>query len=74
MISEDQFAVDTALFHPTDAKFFHDDVTSLATSNLVTIDHTSSGDLVLRLNRRGAELAKMLPPPSEEEPNFILPK
>jgi len=73
MISEDQFVVDTALFHPIDAKFFHDDVTALAAANLVTVDHTSGGELVLRLNRRGARLASMLPPPCEEEPNFILP-
>src|SRR5439155_27359309 len=55
MISEDQFAVDTALFHPVDAKFFHDDVTALVTSNLVTVDHTSRGELTLRLTPRGAE-------------------
>lgn len=72
MISEDQFAVDTALFHPADAKFFHDDVTALVTLNAVTVDHTSGGELVLWLSRRGAQLARMLPPPSEEEPNFVL--
>ena len=74
MISEDQFAVDTVFFHPADAKFFHDDVTALVSSNLVTVDHTSGGELILRLNRRGAQLASMLPPPSDEEPNFILPE
>lgn len=74
MMSEDQFAVDTALFHPMDEKFFHDDFTALVTANLVSVDHTSGGKLILRLNRRGEKLASMLPPPSEEEPNFILPK
>ena len=72
MISEQQFAVDTALFHPADAKFFHDDVTSLVTANLVTVDHTSGGELILQLNRRGEKLASMWPPPNGEEPNFIL--
>jgi hypothetical protein len=74
MMSENQFVVDTALFHPADTKFFHDDVTALVTSNLVTVDHTSGGDLVLLLNRRGAQLANMLPPRTEEEQNFILPE
>jgi hypothetical protein len=74
MMSEDQFAVDTAIFHPADAKFFHDDLTALIESKLVTVDHTKTGDhLILRLNRRGAQLAEMLPPPSEQEPRFILP-
>jgi hypothetical protein len=74
MISEDQFAVNTAFFHLADAKFFHDDVTALIAANLVTVDHTSAGELILRLNRRGAQLASMFPPPSEEEPNFVLPE
>ena len=74
MMSENQFVVDTAVFHPADAKFFHDDVTALITSRFVTVDHTSSGDLMLRLNRRGAHLANMLPPPTDEEPNSVLPE
>jgi hypothetical protein len=74
MLSEDQFAADTALFQPADEKFFHDDVTALVTLNAVTVDHTSDGELILRLNRRGAQLASMLPPRSDEEPNFILPE
>jgi hypothetical protein len=57
-----------------DAKFFHDDVNPLVTANLVTVDHTSGGELILRLNRRGEKLASMLPPPNEEESNFILPE
>ena len=67
-------AVDAAMFHAVEAKFFHDDVTALVTANLVTVDHTSSGERILRLNRRGEKLATMLPPRSEEEPNFILPE
>jgi hypothetical protein len=74
MLSETQFAVDNALFHPEDTKFFHDDVAALVNLNAVTVDHTSVGELMLRLNRRGAQLASMLPPPSEEEPNFVLPE
>ncbi len=74
MMSETQFAVDNALFHPTDAKFFYDDVTALVTLNAVTVDHTSGGELILRLSRRGAQLASMLPPPSDEEPTFVLPE
>jgi hypothetical protein len=74
MMSEDQFAVDTVIFHPADAKFFHDDVTALITLNLVTVDHTSRGELILRLNRRGAQLVSRLPAPSEDEPNFVLPE
>jgi hypothetical protein len=71
--SEDQFVVDNVLFEPSDVKFFHDDVTSLVNSNLATVDHSSRGDLIVRVSRRGAQLAAMLRPPSDEEPNFILP-
>jgi len=74
IMSENQFVVDTALFHAADAKFFHDDVTALVTANLVTVEHTSGGELILRLNRRGEKLANILPPPNEEEPNFVLPE
>jgi hypothetical protein len=74
LMSEDQFAVDSAFFRPADAKFFHDDVTALVALNVVTVDHTGRGELILRLNRRGAQLASMLPPPSKEEPNFVLPE
>ena len=66
--------MDTAFFHPADPKFFHDDVAALVALNVVTVDRTGRGELILRLNRRGAQLAKMLPPPSEEEPNFVLPE
>src|SRR5262249_54218018 len=48
VISQEQFVVDSVLFEPADAKFFHDDVTSLVTSNLVTVDHSSRGDLIVR--------------------------
>jgi hypothetical protein len=74
MMSETQFAVDNALFYPADTRFFHDDVTTLVNLNAVTVDHISAGELMLRLNRRGAQLASMLAPPSEEEPNFVLPE
>jgi hypothetical protein len=73
MVSENQFVVDTALFHPNDEKFFHDDVVALMNCNLVNEDRTGDGKLMLRLNRRGAQVAKMLPPPSDEEPSFVLP-
>ena len=73
LMSEDQFAVDSAFFQPAEPKFFHDDdVTALVALNVVTVDHTGRGELILQLNRRSAQLATMLPPPSEEEPNFIL--
>ena len=72
--SENQFVVDSVLFHPTDTKFFHDDITSLVSSNLVTVDHSSRGDLIVRVSRRGAQVASMLPPPTEEEPHFVLPE
>jgi hypothetical protein len=52
------------MFGPADPKFFHDGVTALVDANLVTVDHTNRGELMLRLNRRGAKLA---------EPNFVLP-
>jgi hypothetical protein len=73
MMSETQFTVDSALFHPVETKFFHDDLTALANLNAVTVDHTSDGELILRLNRHGAKLASMLPPPTDEEPKFLLP-
>jgi hypothetical protein len=72
--SEDQFVVDSVLFHPADTKFFHDDITSLVSSNLVTVDHSSRGDLIVRVSRGGAKVASMLPPPTEEEPHFVLPE
>jgi hypothetical protein len=72
--SEDQFVVDSVLFHPADTRFFHDDITSLVSSNLVTVDHSSRGDLIVRVSRRGAKVASMLPPPTEEEPHFVLPE
>lgn len=73
LLSDDQFFVDNAMFEPADPKFFHDDVTALINANLVTVDHTDRGELILRLNRCGAKLADVLPAPSEEEPNFVLP-
>jgi hypothetical protein len=72
--SEDQFVVDSVLFHPADTRFFHDDITSLVSSNLVTVDHSSRGDLIVRVSRRGEKMASMLPPPTEEEPHFVLPE